>query len=134
METPPGARGTVLVVDDDAQVRALAARALAEDGFDVLQAPDANTALRLLQDFQDARICLVVTDIVMPGMHGDELGRLLQRLFPTLPVLYISGCSQPHFDFLSAEDLRHCWLDKPFSPPRLLKMAHALCAQAKTLA
>lgn len=127
MVTPPGSRGTVLVVDDDAQVRTVAARALADEGFDVLQAPDARSAIGLLHDPIGRQVCLVITDIVMPGMHGDELGRLLQHIRPTLPVLYMSGYSRPHLDFLSPEALAQCWLQKPFSPTTLVQKALALC-------
>jgi two-component system, cell cycle sensor histidine kinase and response regulator CckA len=128
VDTPPGARGTILVVDDEPQVRALAARALAEDGFDVLQAPDAITALALLQDPLGARVALVVTDIVMPGLQGHELGRLLHHLMPTLPVLYMSGYARPDFN---SEDVRH-WLPKPFSLSDLVEMARALCDPAQS--
>jgi two-component system cell cycle sensor histidine kinase/response regulator CckA len=131
VDTPSGSRGTILVVDDDAQVRAVAARALAQEGFDVLQAPDAGSALELLHDPLGSEACLVITDIVMPGMHGDELGRLLQRLRPTLPVLYMSGYSCPEFDFLPPGDLQHCWIEKPFSVQALVDKARALCLPAR---
>jgi two-component system cell cycle sensor histidine kinase/response regulator CckA len=127
VDTPSGSRGTILVVDDDAQVRAIAARALADEGFDVLQAPDARSAIGLLHDPVGRQVCLVITDIVMPGMHGDDLGRFLQHTRPTLPVLYMSGYSRPHLDFLSPQALAHCWLQKPFSPTTLVQRALALC-------
>jgi CheY-like chemotaxis protein len=95
VDTPSGSLGTILVVDDDVQVRALAARALAQEGFDVLQAPDANSALELLGEPLGHQVCLVITDIVMPGMQGHELGRILHGQRPTLPVLYMSGHSRP---------------------------------------
>ncbi|HEX2451657.1 MAG TPA: response regulator [Gemmatimonadales bacterium] len=132
MDTPSGSRGTVLVVDDDAQVRALAARALADEGFDVLQAPDAESALELLHDPLSANLCLVVTDIVMPGMGGDQLGRVLHDLRPTLPVLYMSGYSRPNLDFLPPTDLQHCWIEKPFSIQALVERARALCTPTPT--
>ena len=127
MDTPSGSRGTILVVDDDAQVRAVAARALVEEGFDVLQAPDARSAIGLLHDPVGRLVCLVITDIVMPGMHGDELGRFLQHARPTLPVLYMSGYSRPHLDFLPPDALARCWLEKPFSLTALVQKALALC-------
>ena len=132
VDTPPGARGTVLLVDDTVQVRELAARALADDGFDVLQAPDALIALGLLDDALGARVCLVVTDIVMPGLHGDDFGRLLNRLRPTLPVIYMSGYSRPDLDFLSPAELEHCWLQKLFSLTGLVEKARALCDPAQS--
>ena len=132
MDTPSGSRGTILVVDDDAQVRAVSARALADEGFDVLQAPDAATALELLQDPVGAGVCLVVTDVAMPGMTGDELGRVLHCLRPTLPVLYMSGYSRPDFDFLTPGDLNLCWLQKPFTLSALVERAQALCVPSRT--
>jgi DNA-binding response OmpR family regulator len=114
-------------VDDDAQVRAVSARALADAGFDVLQAHDAITALNLLEDTLGAGVCLVITDVAMPGMTGDELGRKLHRVRPTLPVLYMSGHSRPNMDFLSESDLLQCWIDKPFSLATLVARARTLC-------
>jgi DNA-binding response OmpR family regulator len=127
VNTPPGSRGTILVVDDDEQVRALVARALAFEGFDVLQAPDALNAIELLQDALAPRVCLIITDINMPGMPGDELGRLLHASRPTVPVLYMSGYSRPHFDFVTPEELSHCWIEKPFHLTELVYKALALC-------
>jgi CheY-like chemotaxis protein len=56
----------------------------------------------------------------MPGMNGDDLGRLLRSIRPTLPVLYISGYSAPSLDFLRPGELQRCWLAKPFTPARLI--------------
>jgi CheY-like chemotaxis protein len=95
VDTPSGSGGTILVVDDDPQVRALAARALADAGFDVLQAADAARAVELLEDPLGAHVCLVITDIVMTRMRGDELGRVLHESRPTLPVLYMSASHTP---------------------------------------
>lgn len=128
MDTPPGCQGRILVVDDDLQVRTLAARALAAEGFDVLQAPDALTALDLLSDPLGAYVGLVVTDIVMPGMRGDELGRRLHQLRPTLPVLYMSAHSRPVLDFLTDAEIARCWISKPFSIAELVAKSRECCA------
>jgi DNA-binding response OmpR family regulator len=127
VETPPGCKGRILVVDDDPQVRALAARALAADGFDVLQAPDGLTALDLLSDPLGKYVGLVVTDIVMPRMQGDELGRRLHQLRPTLPILYMSAHSRPVLDFLTETELARCWISKPFSIAELLARCRERC-------
>jgi two-component system, cell cycle sensor histidine kinase and response regulator CckA len=119
-------------VDDDVQVRALAARALAREGFDVLQAPDANSALELLGEPFGHQVCLVITDIVMPGMRGDELGRILHGQRPALPVLYMSAHSRPDFTFLTPADLHYCWIEKPFSVQTLVERARALCSHPRT--
>jgi hypothetical protein len=63
----------------------------------------------------------------MPGLAGDEFGRLLHASRPGLPVLYMSGYSRPDLDFLSPEQLSQCWLEKPFTLPTLVRKALALC-------
>jgi len=93
--TPPArqyaaARGTVLVVDDDGQVKSLASRTLAEDGLTVVEASSAEEAL-LLCERRAEPIDLLLTDMVLPGMTGIELSDRLKPLFPGLRVIYMSG-------------------------------------------
>ena len=121
--TPPPA---ILVVDDDPLVRSIVTRALGGLDHVLLEAPDGLQALALVQNEQAAVVRLVITDIRMPGMNGDDLGRLLRHLRPTLPVLYISGYSAPTLDFLRPGELERCWLAKPFTPARLVAKATEL--------
>ncbi|HET8624948.1 MAG TPA: response regulator [Gemmatimonadales bacterium] len=95
--TPPPA---ILVVDDDPLVGSIITRALGGLDHVLLEAPDGLQARALVQNERTAAVRLVITDIRMPGMNGDDLGRLLRHLRPTLPVLYISGYSAPTLDFL----------------------------------
>jgi len=120
------ARTTLLVVDDDPFVRTINARALLGEGYAVLEAEDGLQALALLQDQDGAAIRLVITDIRMPGMDGDDLGRILHQLRPDLPVLYVSGFSAPSLDFLPENELRRRWLAKPFTPTRLVAKVEEL--------
>ena len=120
------ARPALLVVDDDPVVRTIMARTLAAAGYDILEAGDGVQALAVLQDEGGEAVRLVITDVRMPGMHGDDLGRLLHQLRPTLPVLYISGYSAPSLDFMSPDALKRCWLAKPFTPTRLLAKVEEL--------
>jgi two-component system, cell cycle sensor histidine kinase and response regulator CckA len=119
-------RPTVLVVDDEPGVRAITARGLQLCGYDVLQADGGLDAIRVLQATDHAPVELVITDIRMPGLSGDDLGRLLHHSYPSLPVLYISGFSAPQLDFLSPDDQRRCWLEKPFTMQALSEKVHAL--------
>jgi signal transduction histidine kinase/two-component SAPR family response regulator len=81
---------TILVVEDDASVREVAVSALAQLGYRVLEAADAETGLDLLQ--RDGGICLLFTDLLMPGpMNGRELAQEALRRRPGLKVLYVSG-------------------------------------------
>jgi two-component system, cell cycle sensor histidine kinase and response regulator CckA len=133
MELPPAPEGSrlpsgpaLLVVDDDRYVRATITRALAYEGYELLEAADGLQALALLQEEGAGGVRLVITDIRMPGMNGDDLGRLLRELRPDLPVLYISGYSVPNLDFLAPGELQRCWLAKPFTPSRLLARVREL--------
>ena len=110
----------ILVVDDDPVVRSITSRALGGLGHAVLEAEDGLHALAVLQEEIGIEIRLVITDIRMPGMSGDDLGRVLRHLRPTLPVLYVSGYSAPSLDFRGAGELERCWLAKPFTPARLV--------------
>jgi CheY-like chemotaxis protein len=83
-------RGTILVVDDNADVRHVAIGQLRTLGYAVVEADNANSALSVLRSQQ--RVDLLFTDVVMPGgMTGLELGHEAQRIRPGLPVLYTSG-------------------------------------------
>ena len=80
---------TILVVDDEPQVRRLASRALEREGYRVIEATDGLEALGLFT--QDARIDLLVTDVRMPHTDGIVLAAALRRRFPAIPVLFMSG-------------------------------------------
>jgi CheY-like chemotaxis protein len=80
---------TVLVVDDEPEVRLVAAEVLQDSGYDVVEAAGPSQALERLEHEPD--IALLFTDIVMPGMSGFELARRAKALRPALRVLFTSG-------------------------------------------
>ena len=79
----------VLVVEDDAEVRAFACGALADLGYKALEAGDGEAALVILRRTQD--IALLLTDVVMPGMNGRALAAAALELRPDLKVLFMTG-------------------------------------------
>jgi len=81
---------TVLLVDDEAELRQVVARALEEDGFRVLQAENGLEAWRIFEELGRA-IRLVITDIVMPGLGGRELAERIGATPEPPPVLFITG-------------------------------------------
>ncbi len=84
------AQETILVVEDDDDVRAYTVECLRELGYRVIEAHDGPSALRLLER-QEAPIDLLFTDVVMPGMTGRELADHARAVQPDLKVLYTSG-------------------------------------------
>ena len=83
---------TVLLVEDNEQVRRLGVSALENLGYRVLEAPDGPAALRLLDSADASRVDLLFTDVVLPGgMSGPELAAASIARRPGLPVLFTSG-------------------------------------------
>jgi two-component system cell cycle sensor histidine kinase/response regulator CckA len=83
-------RRVVLVVDDEQGLRDLVCRTLRAEGYKTLEAAHGAEALEVMETTPEP-VDLVVTDVVMPGMDGRELGRRLSQRWPDLPILYISA-------------------------------------------
>ena len=98
-------------MDDDPTVRAVAERALANAGFEVIGTGSAASALELLREQE---IEIVVTDVVMPEMDGFTLGAQIAVLRPDTRVVYMSGRLAAH------ESTGGNVLEKPFTPPQLV--------------
>jgi two-component system, cell cycle sensor histidine kinase and response regulator CckA len=109
----PG-KETVLLVEDDTQVRSIAATALEMSGYDVLTAANGAEALRLCQRF-NSKIDLLLTDMVMPRMGGQELSSRLLKLRPGTRVLYMSGYSENAIVHHGAIEEGTDFIEKPFS-------------------
>jgi len=109
---PPAGRHpaeTILVVDNEASVRRVVRRALEHDGDLVLEAEDAESALRLIEA-HSGRLDLIITDLAMPGMGGRELAEVLSVFRPELRVLVMTG-----FPERLPPDRRLPLLGKPFT-------------------
>jgi PAS domain S-box-containing protein len=112
--------GTVLLVEDEPDVRELARRVLQKAGYQVVPVASAHEAL-LVAEGSTVLDC-VVTDIVMPGgMSGVEMGQRLSRTRPTLPILYMSGYTDDLRFPVPASGGTVPFLGKPFQPDELLK-------------
>lgn len=111
---------TVLLVDDDDQVRGLCRSLLTESGFTVLEAQNGLEALLTSIQHQGA-IDLLITDLEMPGMTGLELGWALHKFRPGVSVLYISGSG---WETAGGQLPTDCaFLAKPFAPDALVGAA-----------
>ena len=107
-------RATVLLVEDEAPVRAFAARALRLKGYQVLEAEHAEAALALLTDPQLV-VDVFVTDVVMPGMDGPSWVRSALRERPNTRVVFISGYTEDIFAEGQEPVPNSVFLSKPFS-------------------
>jgi len=112
--------GGVLFVDDEPALRDLAERALRLAGFRVLTAADGREALEVFRD-RSADVRVVVLDLTMPRLNGEEVLRELRRLHPGVRVILSSGFSEKQAtQHLSAGDLTG-FLQKPYRPQELVE-------------
>jgi len=119
------AKGRVLVVDDDADVRSLMADILSAAGYEVGTAGDGAAGLVQLEDFSPD---LVVVDFAMPVVDGAEMARQALAARPNLPILFVSGYADSHaLDQAVAEAP---FLRKPFRPMELVSAVKDLLAEA----
>jgi CheY-like chemotaxis protein len=110
---------TILVVDDDAQVRDLVSEYLRDFGYLVIEAPGAREALRVLERHETPD--LMITDIRMPEMTGIELAAAVEQRGQPMKIIFMSGYS-------SANSVREPLLRKPF---RLAELETAVRAQLR---
>ncbi len=111
---------TVLVVEDDERVRALARKVLEQAGYRVLVAAGGTEALATAES-HDGPIDLLMTDVVMPGMSGRTLTRRLTQRHPDLKVLYMSGYSDEDIAQHGVFEAGTAFIKKPFTPTLLTK-------------
>lgn len=112
--------GVVLLVEDEAPVRAFASRALHLKGFTVLEADCADAALNILSD-AELHVDLFLTDVVMPGMDGPTWVREALKQRPDTQVVFISGYAEETFDDDQQTIPNSVFLPKPFSLTELIR-------------
>jgi len=122
---------TILVVEDEEMVRQLVCTVLEEAGYLTLSAETPSKALELVRRRQEA-IDLLVTDVVMPGMHGPALAEILRPLVPGMRVLYISGYSENDFSDQGVIDPNLDLLKKPFTQEALIRKIREVLDQQST--
>lgn len=106
--------GVVLLVEDEAPVRAFAARALRLRGYTVLEAACAEDALELLEN-TNLQVDLFVSDVIMPGLDGPTWVREALKARPDTPVIFVSGYSEDVMSEQQARIPNATFLAKPFS-------------------
>jgi len=110
---------TVLVVDDEDDLREIMCYGLQRRGFTTLSAAGATEAVAVSHDY-DGPIDVLVTDLVLPGTSGSQLAALLTAVRPRLRVLYASGWSRSAAISRGLVDERGVVVQKPFTPDELV--------------
>ena len=115
--------GVILLVEDEAPVRAFASRALRLRGYTVLEAESAEDALKTLED-ETLNIDVFVTDVVMPGMDGPSWVREALKARPDVRVVFVSGYAEDSFGETQIKIPNSVFLPKPFSLTDLTETVH----------
>jgi CheY-like chemotaxis protein len=119
-------RATVLVVEDDADVREISSQILTRLGYVVLTARDGREALALAETHAGTLEC-VISDLIMPGQSGVAVVGLLRARWPALRVLYVSGYDDDAIVRHGGSSSDGAFLRKPFTPEALaIAVDHAL--------
>jgi len=109
---------TILLVEDETNLRRLARQYLETQGYKILEAEDGAAALQFVDGYKGT-IDLVLTDVIMPGMNGRELAARITELVPDVRVLYMSGYTENAVGLDGTLDAGINLLQKPFSLPAL---------------
>jgi signal transduction histidine kinase len=115
----PGAE-TILLVEDEIGVRALARQILQANSYTVLEAGDGEEALGVSAEWPSP-IHLLLTDVVMPRLGGPQLADRLLSERPSMKVLYMSGYPDAAIPSHDGQDVEHVFLQKPFTPAGLTR-------------
>jgi two-component system cell cycle sensor histidine kinase/response regulator CckA len=120
---------TILLVEDEEAVRSFAARALRMRGYNVLEASGGEEALEIVRS-DNAKIDLIITDVVMPNMDGPTMVRHVKLLKPDLAVIFMSGYAEEAFrrNDQNSEDIH--FLPKPFGLKQLAAKVKEVLAGA----
>ena len=115
---------TILLVEDEDDVRGVARRVLSEAGYTVLEAANAAEAIDVFERAHSG-VAMLVSDVVMPGLNGHELSQILRVRAPRLRTLFVSGYSfDARGDSSAFED--ESFLAKPYDPPELARRVRAI--------
>ncbi len=121
---------TILLVEDDTAVRAVAHRSLRRFGYDVLTAARGEDALQIAED-HDGEIDLLLTDIMMPGMNGVEVASAVSKIRPGIQIFFMSGYADQDLVRQGLLEPGTHFLQKPFTPQELAERIRQILDRVK---
>ena len=127
---PPQRSVTILIVEDNDNLRSLLQRTLEAVGFSVFPAADGADALRLCQQ-HDGTIDLMVSDVVMPRLNGLQLSEQVRAAHPEMKFLFITGFADEFPELRELIKIGATILEKPFLPSELLRRVEDILNQGK---
>jgi PAS domain S-box-containing protein len=125
---PSGAGESVLLVEDDPQVRMLVRVVLDDLGYRILEAEDGPSALAILQS--GAPIHLLITDVGLPGMNGRQLADFARMTSPSLPILFMTGYIADEAERAARLEAGMAMISKPFTVESLARCLHQVFQDA----
>jgi CheY-like chemotaxis protein len=113
-EVPKSQGETILLVEDDAGILKLGEKILENLGYKVLSTSNPRNVKKMIKEY-DGQIDLLLTDVVMPEMNGRELSEYVQRVYPQIKILFMSGYTANVIAHQGVLDENICLISKPFS-------------------
>jgi two-component system, cell cycle sensor histidine kinase and response regulator CckA len=124
MNTSPPLR-TILLVEDDDQVRGLVRTLLTTDGFHVIEARTGGEGVRLAQQY-DGSIDLLLSDMLLPEVSGYDIAAQMKARYPDMKVILMTGWVEGEIVQRCVAELGAAFLDKPFVPARLRELVREM--------
>lgn len=118
---------TILVVEDERELRELIAEGLRKRGYEVLLAGDGHEAVRICSK-RHKRIHLMLCDVMMPGLRPRELIRIALEMYPSMMVLLMTGYAEENL-FPNGNSEGFHFIQKPFTPSELARRLEAILGE-----
>lgn len=115
-----------MLVDDELPILKLVTRILATDNYEISSAQSGEAAAELIAAPDFAELDLLVTDLIMPGMNGRQLGVIARQKFPSVRILYVTGFADTLFQNLQELGHGESFIEKPFGTDGLLEATRLL--------
>ena len=134
-QEPSAVRGDgqrILLVEDEEAVRELAMRILSANGYEVLAARSGQQALEVCGELEGP-LHLLLSDVIMPHMSGQELAGWLQQMKPGFATIYMSGYTDQAVGARALDEEGVAFLQKPFTAERLLQQVHDVLASQRSI-